>query len=129
MSICGTIILSPSKQRAGSTTLADSPVERADPVFAEPWQARAFALTLTLSEQGYFTWKEWTVALACELKAAADRGGIDDGSHYYDHWLAALEGLVITKGLASSVALKARKAAWSDAYRDTPHGKPVELKF
>ena len=41
------------------------------PVFAEPWQAQAFALAVKLSEQGHFTWKEWAAALAHELQVAA----------------------------------------------------------
>ena len=98
-----------------------------EPVFAEPWQARAFALTLKLSEQGYFTWKEWATALAQELKSVADRGEVDDGSRYYNHWLKALETLVVSKGLADTVTLIERKEAWSAAYHRTPHGKPVEL--
>jgi nitrile hydratase accessory protein len=103
------------------------------PVFAEPWQAQAFALAVRLSEQGHFTWKEWAAALAAELKAAAAcpppaRGEPDDGSHYYHHWLAALERLVVEKGLADPLALLARKNAWAEAYRATPHGQPVELK-
>jgi nitrile hydratase accessory protein len=97
-------------------------------VFAEPWQAQAFALAVKLSEQGHFTWKEWAAALASEIKAAADRGEPDDGTHYYDYWLAALEGLVAAKGLADPATLLARKEAWADAYRHTPHGKPVELR-
>jgi len=97
------------------------------PVFAEPWQAQAFALAVKLSEQGHFTWKEWAAALADELKAAASRGEPDDGSHYYHHWLAALERLVAAKGLADPAALLARKEDWAEAYRRTPHGKPVEL--
>ena len=97
-------------------------------MFAEPWEAQAFALAVKLSEQGHFTRKEWASALANELKAAADRGGPDDGSHYYHHWLAALERLVTAKGLADRPALLERKEAWADAYRHTPHGKPVELK-
>jgi nitrile hydratase accessory protein len=97
------------------------------PVFAEPWQAQAFALAVRLSEQGCFTWKEWAAALAAELKAAADRGEPDDGSHYYEHWLATLERLVAEKGLTDPAALAARKQAWTDAYLRTPHGKPVEL--
>src|SRR4030081_3856313 len=97
------------------------PRDDGGPVFAEPWQAQAFALTVKLSEQGHFTWKEW----AAELKVAADRGEPDDGSHYYDHWLAALERVLTTKGLTDSAALLARKEAWADAYRHTPHGKPV----
>ena len=96
-------------------------------MFAEPWQAQAFALAVRLSEQGHFTWKEWAAALAAELKAAADRSEPDDGSRYYDHWLAALERLVAEKGLTDPAALTARKEAWAEAYRHTPHGKPVEL--
>jgi nitrile hydratase accessory protein len=97
-------------------------------VFAEPWQAQAFALAVRLSAEGHFTWTEWSAALAHELKAAADRGEPDDGTHYYEHWLATLERLVTEKGLASPEALLHRKEAWADAYRHTPHGKPVELK-
>jgi nitrile hydratase accessory protein len=103
------------------------PRDEGGPVFAEPWQAQAFALAVRLSEQGHFTWKEWAAALAEELKSAADRGEPDDGSRYYEHWLAALEHLVTCKGLSDPASLLARKEAWADAYRHTPHGKPVEL--
>ena len=96
-------------------------------MFAEPWQAQAFALAVQLSDEGYFTWKEWAAALAEELTAATNRGEADDGSHYYEHWLAALERLVTAKGLSQPAALIARKEAWAEAYRRTPHGKPVEL--
>jgi nitrile hydratase accessory protein len=108
--------------------LPSLPRDDGGPVFAEPWQAQAFALAVKLSEQGHFTWKEWTAALASELKTAAGRGEPDDGSHYYEHWVAALERLVTAKGLTDSHALQERKEAWADAYRHTPHGKPVELR-
>ena len=107
--------------------LPQLPRDEGGPVFAEPWEAQAFALAVKLSEQGYFTWKEWAAALATELKDAAGRGEPDDGAHYYRHWLATLERLVAAKGLADPAALAARKEAWADAYRHTPHGKPVEL--
>jgi nitrile hydratase accessory protein len=103
------------------------PRDEEGPVFAEPWQAQAFAMTVRLSEQGHFTWKEWTAALATELKAAEDRGEPDDGSHYYEHWLAALERLVTAKALSNADEMLARKEAWVEAYRRTPHGKPVAL--
>ena len=103
------------------------PRDDGGPVFEEPWQAQAFALAVKLSEQGHFTWKEWAAALADELKAAAGRGEPDDGSHYYEHWLAALERLVTAKRLTDEQALLARKEAWADAYRSTPHGTPIEL--
>lgn len=92
-------------------------------MFGEPWQAQAFALAVRLSEQGYFTWKEWTQMLAEEVQ----RSGPDDGSQYYEHWLTALERLVTSKGLTDRAALQDRKHAWAEAYRHTPHGKPVDL--
>ncbi|HKC71801.1 MAG TPA: nitrile hydratase accessory protein [Terriglobales bacterium] len=107
--------------------LPQLPRDDGGPVFAEPWQAQAFALAVKLSEQGHFTWKEWAAALAAELKSAADRGEADDGSRYYEHWLAALERLVAAKGLSDPASMLERKEAWADAYRHTPHGKPVEL--
>ena len=98
------------------------------PVFAEPWQARAFALTLKLTAQGHFSQREWTTALAREIRSVADRGDHDDGSHYYNHFLAALEALAIDKGLTTRRSLDARKEDWRSAYLRTPHGKHVELK-
>jgi len=130
ISICGTTTLSMPEPLLDTEHLAALPRLPRDegvPVFAEPWQAQAFALAVRLSGQGHFTWKEWAATLAGELKAAADRGEPDDGSRYYEYWLAALERLVTAKGLTDPAALLARKEAWADAYRHTPHGKPIEL--
>jgi nitrile hydratase accessory protein len=108
--------------------LQSLPRDEDGPVFGEPWQAQAFALAVKLSEQGHFTWKEWADTLAAELAEAAEFGEADDGSEYYIHWLAALEKLVTRKGLADAPSLYERKEAWADAYRHTPHGKPVQLR-
>ena len=118
--------LQPDPERLNS--LPSLPRDKGGPVFAEPWQAQAFALAVRLSAQGHFTRKEWAAALADELKAAADRGEPDDGSRYYEHWLAALERLVTSKNLSNPAEMNARKEAWADAYRHTEHGKPVELR-
>jgi nitrile hydratase accessory protein len=98
-----------------------------DPVFAEPWQARAFALTRKLVERELLTNQEWTSTLAQALRQAYEHGGTDDGSHYYEHWLTALETLAVEKGLTDAAALAARKEAWREAYHSTPHGQPVAL--
>jgi nitrile hydratase accessory protein len=130
ISICGTATLSTPDLSLDHTRLATLPLlprDEGGPVFAEPWQAQAFALAVGLCANGHFTWKEWASALAEELKSAADRGAPDDGSRYYEHWLAALERLVTEKALSNAEELLARKEAWADAYRHTPHGKPVEL--
>jgi nitrile hydratase accessory protein len=103
-------------------------VEGQPAAFAEPWQAQAFALAVRLSAAGHFTWSEWSAALGAELRAAAERGEPDDGSRYYEHWLAALERLVTSKGLTDTAALVARKDEWLRAYRQTPHGREVKLR-
>jgi nitrile hydratase accessory protein len=107
--------------------LPQLPRDADGPVFAEPWQAQAFALAMQLCTQGHFTWSEWAATLADELKSDAKRGELDDGSRYYHCWLTALERLVVAKRLSAAAALMARRDAWAEAYRRTPHGKPVEL--
>ena len=104
------------------------PCDEGGPVFAEPWQATAFALAVRLSTEGHFTWKEWAEVLSEELKADELRGESGDGSRYYHCWLTALERLIIEKRLSYPASLLAQKEAWADAYRHTPHGKPVELE-
>jgi nitrile hydratase accessory protein len=105
-------------------TLPRLPRDAEGPIFAEPWQAQAFALVVELHAQGRFSWPEWAQTLSEELKAA---GPDDDPGRYYEHWLAALERLVTGKAIAERAALDARKHAWAEAYRRTPHGQPVVL--
>ena len=103
------------------------PRDEEGPVFKAPWEAQAFAMTLSLHTRGVFTWREWADALAAELAAAAGRGEPDDGSHYYEHWLAALEKLATGKKLVAEQELERRVGEWDAAARMTPHGKPIEL--
>jgi nitrile hydratase accessory protein len=96
------------------------PHDEGGPIFAEPWQAHAFALAVRLAEAGCFTWPEWAAALGEEIRAGPDRD-------YYQHWLSALERLCAAKGLVSGPAMHQRKEEWRRAYLHTPHGRPVEL--
>ena len=108
--------------------LPDLPRDADGPVFREPWEASAFAITLELHAAGHFTWDEWATALSQQISAAQAAGDPDLGNTYYRHWLAALESLVTTKALATPEALDLRAQDWVRAYRNTPHGHPVELK-
>jgi nitrile hydratase accessory protein len=103
------------------------PRDAEGPLFAEPWQAQAFALAVRLQELGHFTWTEWCAALNRRILAAQAAGDPDLGDTYYEHWLAALESLAVEKGLTSPGELAARKQAWDRAHRATPHGEPVTL--
>ena len=107
--------------------LPSLPRDEDGPVFREPWEAEAFAMTLNLYAQGYFTWLEWAERLGAEISAAPDAGDADRGDTYYLHWLKALEGLVAEKGLLTTDDLANRRDAWDKAARATPHGQPIVL--
>ncbi len=109
-----------------AASLAEVPALPRDdegPVFKEPWEAQAFAMTVKLHQAGVFTWPEWVDALSAEIASA----GADTDKPYYALWLAALEKLVAGKGVASFAEMGTLKDAWRDAYLGTPHGQPVEL--
>ena len=96
-----------------------------EPVFAEPWQAEAFAMTVALHDKGLFSWSEWADALSAEVKKP---GAASDGHDYYEHWLAALEKLLSSKGVAGKGEVDALAEAWERAAHATPHGKPILLQ-
>jgi nitrile hydratase accessory protein len=97
-------------------------------VFNAPWQAEAFALAVSLSERGVFTWAEWAATLGDEIKKAQAAGDPDTGATYYHHWLAALERILAEKGVTSAAQLARTRDAWERACARTPHGVPIELR-
>ena len=108
--------------------LPDLPCDGSGPVFREPWEAQAFALVVDAHQKGLFTWSEWAQALAQEIKAAQAQGDPDTGETYYQHWLCALEQLVIAKGTISRSGLTDLQNAWERAAKATPHGQPIVLE-
>jgi len=110
--------------------LPDLPRDEDGPVFAEPWHAQAFAMTVSLNARGVFTWNEWAETLGTEIAAAGDWATGDRASGedaYYTAWLAALERLLAGKGVIAEPERAEREAAWDRAARATPHGEPIEL--
>ena len=104
------------------------PSDDEGPVFREPWEAQAFAMTLALHERGLFTWPQWAATLADEIKRAQAAGDSDTGGTYYQHWLNALERLVAEKGVTDPATLARYQHAWDHAADRTPHGQPIELR-
>jgi nitrile hydratase accessory protein len=103
--------------------LSDSrglPKDADGPVFAEPWEAQAFAMAVKLNEAGVFQWSEWGDTLGAELTSAPERP-------YYESWLASLEKLVKAKGVVTEPERLARIEAWDRAAKATPHGQPILL--
>jgi nitrile hydratase accessory protein len=91
-------------------------------VFAAPWQAQVFAMTVTLHERGVFTWREWARTLG---RHVAD--GMPDGSDYYERWADALAEMLRTHGIATEEDIEQGTRAWHEAAARTPHGMPIEL--
>ena len=114
--------------RRATAAVPGIPRDAEGPVFREPWEAQAFAMTLALHERGLFSWPEWAATLGEEIKRAQAAGDPDTGETYYRHWLATLETLVAAKGVTTSDALHRYRHAWDHAADRTPHGKAIELK-
>lgn len=114
--------------RAALDVVPGIPCEGEAPTFAEPWQAQAFAMALTLHQRGVFSWSDWATLLGEEIEKARAHGDPDDGSTYYRHWLATLERVVALKEIASSDVLDRYLHAWDRAADRTPHGQTIELK-
>src|SRR5213079_3616812 len=91
------------------------PLDDSGPVFREPWEAQAFAMTLALYERGLFTWPQWAATLAAEIKRAQATGDPDTGETYYRHWLNALERLIAEKGVTDPQTLERYRNAWDHA--------------
>ncbi len=111
---------------SSSTTTADAwdlatlpllPRDESGPVFAEPWQAQAFAVVVELTQRGVLSREEWAERLGAVLAAAEARGETDTGRRYYDHWLAALESVLVDKKLTDSAEL----AREGDEIRENDH--------
>ncbi|KQY26993.1 nitrile hydratase accessory protein [Rhizobium sp. Root482] len=96
-----------------------------DPVFAEPWQAEAFAMTVRLHEKGVFSWSEWAETLSQELYRPGRR---PDGADYYECWVAALSRLVTELSITSEGTLDRLTQSWQRAAEATPHGHPILLE-
>ena len=107
-----------------------APLSRADGevVFDEAWQAQALGLADCLVHAGVISASQWAEALGEALRDAARAQAPDNMETYYNTVLSALETLLHRSGIVEAHEAAARKAQWERAYRNTPHGQPVELR-
>jgi nitrile hydratase accessory protein len=120
--------IDPATSRRATQAIPSIPCDAEGPVFREPWEAQAFAMTLALYDRKLFTWPEWAAILSDEIKKAQAAGDPDTGETYYRHWLNALERIVAEKGATDAATLYRYYHAWDHAADRTPHGQPIELK-
>lgn len=95
--------------------------------FTEPWQAEALALVVALQEAGRISPDDWSATLSEEIENAPSAGNPVDGTADHIHVLAALERLILARGLLGAEELGRRRNEWEEAYHLTLHGQPVVL--
>ena len=70
-------------------------------VFHNEWERRAFAIAVSLAEQGQFDWSEFQQQLIASI-AEAERADPQKPSRgYYESWLESLEAVLHRKRLLS----------------------------
>jgi nitrile hydratase accessory protein len=112
-------------QRAPDEVLASVPGGDDGPVFAEPWQARIFAVVSRLCMDARFPWDDFKERLIAEI----GRAGVDDTTDYYVHFVGACERLLTENGMLAAdelAALKAHLAAHPPHPTTSPPG-PVAV--
>ncbi|TYL38662.1 nitrile hydratase accessory protein [Natronococcus pandeyae] len=92
------------------------------PVFHAPWQARAFAVAVALSDEGTYEWTAFQKRLAAEIEqvdeAAVPADGEASEAAYYRRWVAALERLLLADGVLENAELTERTREFAEGERD-----------
>jgi nitrile hydratase accessory protein len=79
------------------------PRRNGEPVFNEPWESRIFGAAVVLCERGLFQWDEFRERLIAEITSAdAAHDASAASSSYYERFLAALERLLVDKGICAT---------------------------
>jgi len=74
-------------------------------VFAAPWESRAFARAVALSEAGVFSWRQFQAALIARI---ARQHNTSTDWCYYEHWLGALEDVLASRAAVAGHDVTAR---------------------
>jgi nitrile hydratase accessory protein len=92
-------------EREAAPLIAEMPAPAALPrksgemVFHDEWERRAFAMAVSLAEQGVFEWSEFQQKLIAAVSDAERDDPQQPSRGYYESWLVALEALLEEKKL------------------------------
>ena len=79
---------------AGMTGAAALPRRNGELVFEAPWQGRALGMTLAIVDRLGIPWGAFQEQLIAAIAARPD-------APYYDCWVAALEELLVARGIVA----------------------------
>jgi nitrile hydratase accessory protein len=80
------------------------PRDNGELVFESPWQARALAIAVALTEKLGLPWDTFRLRLMDEIARDPQR-------HYYESWGTALESMIVDLDLTTPAALDAATPA------------------
>lgn len=95
------------------------PRDETGPVFAEPWEARVFAMVVEMNARGLFGWGEFQSLLVDEIRRSEGEGLCRP---YYMNWLLAAERLFEARGLVE------REATDAEVERLRPDDRTIRLR-
>ena len=77
--------------------MAELPRRSGELVFHDEWERKAFAIAVTLCEQGLFPWDSFRDHLIAEIDATGEsrEHPNPEAPGYYEHWLASLEKVLM----------------------------------
>ena len=105
----------PSREIADMTGAVALPRKNGELVLDEAWQGRIFGMTVAMSHEASFDWREFQARLIAEI-AHAEREG--EASSYYQRWLHAFERLLADKSLLDPADLAERTHDFETGHRD-----------
>ncbi len=76
-------------------------VEQGSPLFGAPWQAKVFALVVSLVETGQFEWVDFQQHLVEEVECTTIAGATAEeiSEQYFECWLRAAERVLENEAL------------------------------
>ena len=89
----------PARPAIAEMARAALPRKSGELVFHDDWERRAFALAVSLAEQGLFEWREFQQQLIAAVSEAEGGDPLHPTRGYYESWLVSLERLLTEKRL------------------------------
>jgi nitrile hydratase accessory protein len=86
------------------------PRKNGELVFHAPWEGRAFGMAVVLSDRGEYEWDSFRSRLVEQIGQS--------GKSYYENWLAALESVLVARGIVTAAQVKRRAAEYAALKRD-----------
>lgn len=93
------------------------PMANGEVLFEAPWQGRLFGMAHALCQAGHYNWDEFRHCLIDAIGDWDRNSEDEDDYRYYDHFLLALETLLVRKQLVGPGELSER----FDVFLARPH--------